>query len=165
MVQASHEEICFPWCGMSAVMQLRVTRMTWKSELVREIELRAPDDGPLPPFTAGSHVDLHLTTALVRSYSLLNRQGERDRYLIGVARDPASRGGSVYVHDCLRVGQIIQVGAPRNLFQLAEHAPSAVLIAGGIGVTPLVSMAARLSELGGEWTMHYAVRTRREAAF
>lgn len=146
-------------------MPLRVTSVTWKSELVREIELRHLEGETLPPFTAGSHVDLHLPTGLVRSYSLMNSQADRLRYLLGIARDPASRGGSVFVHDHLRVGHILRVGQPRNLFKLIETAPAAVLIAGGIGVTPLISMAARLAELGRDWTLTYAVRARREAAF
>ena len=146
-------------------MRLRVTSMTWKSETVRMIELRPLQLDSLQPFTAGSHIDLHLPTGLVRSYSLVNPQGERHRYVLGVARDAASRGGSTFVHDRLRVGDVLRVGPPRNLFKLDEAAPSGVLIAGGIGVTPLVSMAARLTELGRDWTLHYAVRSRSEAAF
>ena len=150
---------------MSEVLKLRVTSIAWKSETVRMIELRSPTDEALPPFEAGSHVELHLPTGFTRSYSLVNPQHERDRYVLGIARDPTSRGGSTFIHDSLRVGDILRVGPPRNLFRLDEEVPSAVLIGGGIGVTPLVSMAARLDDLGRDWTMHYAVRTRDDAAF
>jgi tetrachlorobenzoquinone reductase len=150
---------------MSETMKLRVATISWKTEAALSIELSALDGAPLPPFTAGSHIDLHLPTGLVRSYSLINAPGAPSRYVIGVARDRASRGGSSFLHDHLRVGDILSVGTPRNLFPLDEDAPSAVMIAGGIGVTPMVSMAARLSELGRDWTLHYAVRERGEAAF
>jgi ferredoxin-NADP reductase len=150
---------------MSEILQLRVTALVWKSAAVRAIELRDRQGSSLPPFTAGSHVDLHLPTGLVRSYSLTNRQGDTDRYLLGIARDPTSRGGSSFIHDQLRLGDILQVGAPRNLFPLDEQAPASVLIAGGIGVTPMVSMTARLAELGRDWTLYYAVRSRPDAAF
>jgi ferredoxin-NADP reductase len=150
---------------MSQIMKLRVVAVAWKSEAVRSIELRSLEGGPLPVFEAGSHIDMHLPTGLVRSYSLLNPQGERHRYLLGVARERASRGGSSFIHDHLRVGDIVGVGEPRNLFKLNEAAPAAVMIGGGIGVTPLVCMAARLTELGRDWTLHYAVRSRGDAAF
>jgi vanillate O-demethylase ferredoxin subunit len=150
---------------MSKTMQLRVTTIAWKAQGIRSIEFSALDGAPLPPFTAGSHIDLHLPTGLVRSYSLTNGPGAPNRYVIGVARDRASRGGSSYLHDNLRVGDILRVGAPRNLFQLDEQAPSFVLIAGGIGVTPMVCMAGRLAELGRDWTLYYAVRERGEAGF
>lgn len=146
-------------------MKLCAMSVTWKSDAIRSIELRPVQEEPLPAFDAGSHIDLHLPTGLVRSYSLTNPQGERHRYVIGVGRDRASRGGSSYLHDQLRVGDILGVSPPRNLFKLAEDAPAAVLIAGGIGVTPTVCMAARLTELGRPWTLHYAVRSRSEAAF
>jgi len=150
---------------MTSVMKLRVTSMTWETEAIRKIELRALDGAPLPPFEAGSHIDLHLPNRLVRSYSLMNPQGERQRYVLGVGRDKDSRGGSEYLHDQLRVGQVLGVSEPRNLFKLQEAAPVTMLIGGGIGITPLVCMAARLAELGRDWKLYYAVRARSEAAF
>lgn len=150
---------------MSEITNLRVTSVMWKSDLIRVIELRSPDEGPLAPFSAGSHIDLHLPTGLVRSYSLINSQDERHRYLVAVARDAASRGGSVFIHENLRVGDSISVGVPRNLFKLDERSPSAILIGGGIGITPLISMVMRLSELDRTWKLHYAIRTRKEAGF
>lgn len=150
---------------MSQTSELRVTSVIWKSPSVRAIELRSPDREELPRFTVGAHVDLHLPIGLVRSYSIMNNPSERHHYLLGIAKDPRSRGGSAYVHDHIQVGQCIRVGAPRNLFPLDETAKRSVLLGGGIGITPLVGMAARLHELGLDWTMHYAVRSREEAAF
>jgi vanillate O-demethylase ferredoxin subunit len=139
--------------------------LTRETEAVRVVELRAQGGEPLPPFEAGSHIDLHLQTGLMRSYSLMNPQNERHRYLLGVARAKEGRGGSSYIHDQLRVGHVLDVETPRNLFRLHESAPSAVLLGGGIGITPMMSMVARLSELGCDWRLNYAVRTRSEAAF
>jgi ferredoxin-NADP reductase len=139
--------------------------MTRETEAIRVIELRSPGGEPLPPFEAGSHIDLHLQAGLVRSYSLMNPQNERHRYLLGVARAKEGRGGSSYIHEQLRVGHVLDVAPPRNLFRLHEAAPAAVLFGGGIGVTPMISMAARLAELGRDWKLNYAVRRRSEAAF
>jgi vanillate O-demethylase ferredoxin subunit len=110
-------------------------------------------------------VDLHLPNGLVRQYSIANAQGERHRYVLGVKRDAAGRGGSRFLHDDLRVGTVVKVGGPRNNFPLVEAAAHSVLIAGGIGVTPIVSMVARLRSLARPWELHYAVRRRGEAAF
>ena len=132
---------------------------------VLAFELRLRDEGELPPFTAGAHIDLVLPGAMVRSYSLVNSQNERHRYVIAVGRDPASRGGSRYLHDTLRVGDSLQIGRPRNNFCLDESARRSVFIAGGIGITPILSMIRRLEDLGGPWTLHYATRGRDSAAY
>src|SRR5690606_32920565 len=128
-------------------------------------EFRAPDGRDLPAFTAGSHVDLHLPNGMVRQYSLVNASRERERYVVGVKRDPRSRGGSRYLHDELRVGTRLPVSLPRNHFELREEAPHSVLVAGGIGITPIACMIDRLQTLGASWELHYSVRRRDEAAF
>ncbi|KYK48587.1 hypothetical protein A1D31_02550 [Bradyrhizobium liaoningense] len=91
----------------------------------------------------GAHIDLHLTNVLIRSYSLLNDQRERHRYAVAVNKDPASRGGSTFIHDQIRAGDTVTASGPRNDFALVEHADHSILIAGGIGITPL--LAASLS--------------------
>jgi vanillate O-demethylase ferredoxin subunit len=144
-------------------LQLRAIR--WEAAGVCSFEFARPDGGELPPFTAGSHIDLHLGNGLVRSYSLCNDQAERTRYVVGVNRDPKSRGGSSYVHEQFRVGEMISVGAPRNNFALDEAAPHSVLVAGGIGITPLWSMAQRLDAIGRDWSLFYAARSHAGAAF
>lgn len=118
-----------------------------------------------PAFTAGSHIDLHLPNGLVRSYSLHNAQDEAGRYAIGILHDPLSRGGSRWLHSHLRVGDVLQISTPRNNFKLAEHAPRSVFISGGIGVTPLLSMIRRLTQLGREVHMLYCARSRDQAPF
>src|SRR6185437_4558125 len=148
-----------------APLRVRVHSVTWEAEGIFSYELRDPTGAPLAPFTAGAHIDLNLPTGLVRSYSLVNPQTERHRYVVAVQKDRASRGGSTWVHDKLRTGDIITISAPRNNFPLAEDAKHSLLIAGGIGVTPLWCMMQRLGALGRSVELIYCVRTRKEAAF
>ncbi len=140
--------------------------MRYEADGVCSVELAplAPDDA-LAPFTAGAHIDLHLPGGPVRSYSLLNGQGDESRYVIGVHLHPASRGGSRHVHTTMRPGDTITIAGPRNHFRLAEDAACSVFIAGGIGITPLLSMMRRLNQLGRPWQLHYAARTRAQAGF
>jgi len=147
-------------------IQVRVKAVTWEAEGVLGFELRPmPPRKELPAFSAGSHIDLHLPNGSIRSYSLLNSQSERHRYLIGVNKDAASRGGSRYMHETLRAGDTLAISAPRNNFALDESAAHTVLIAGGIGITPLMGMIERLRALGKPWRLHYAARTRQQCAF
>lgn len=150
---------------MTQTLQAIVSARRSETEAIATFELRAQDGGELPPFTAGAHVDLYLPNGLVRSYSLINDQNERDRYVIGVSRDAASRGGSQYVHDHVQAGTVLTIGHPRNNFELDENASRSVFVAGGIGITPILSMTRRLEALGRAWTLHYCTRTRAHAAF
>ncbi len=113
---------------------------------------------------AGAHIDLHLAEGLSRSYSLTN-PGESQRYVVAVALDKASRGGSRFVHEQLRVGQVIAIGGPRNHFALDEAAPHSVLVAGGIGITPIYAMLQRLAALGQTAHLVYCAGRRQGAAF
>ncbi len=146
-------------------LMLKVERCDAVTARIRRIELRAADGGALPPFTAGAHIDLELPNGEQRSYSLLNDPGAPERYALGVLRERESRGGSVYMHDELKVGDIVAAALPSNDFALYEPAEISILIAGGIGVTPMMSMAARLTALGKDFTLHYCARSREEAAF
>ena len=140
--------------------------MRYEAEGVCCVELTPlASDASLVPFTAGAHIDLHLPGGPVRSYSLLNSQGDVSRYVIGVHLHPASRGGSRHVHAAMRPGDVITIAGPRNHFKLAEDAAHSVFIAGGIGITPLLSMMRRLNELQRPWELHYAARTHMQAGF
>ena len=145
--------------------KLRVKRISYEAENINSYELVLPEGGDLPPFTAGSHIDLHLQNGMIRSYSLVNDQSERHRYLIAVNKDPSGRGGSSYVHSTIKAGDFVTISAPRNNFVLHEEAEYSVLIAGGIGITPMMSMIRRLEALARPWELFYAARTRRAAAF
>src|ERR1700722_8336024 len=128
-------------------------------------DFRPVDGAPLMPFTAGAHADLILPNGVRRSYSLCNSQDETHRYVVGVKKASPSRGASVYLHDQLRIGAEIDIAPPRNNFALVESAPHSVLIAGGIGVTPIWSILQRLVALGASWELHYASPTRKDASF
>src|ERR1700730_8782013 len=147
------------------MMQVRVKRISFEAESINSYELVAPGGGDLVAFTAGCHIDLHLPNGMIRSYSLVNDQSERNRYVVAVNKDAASRGGSSFIHDTMRVGDIITISHPRNNFALQENAAHSVLIAGGIGITPLLSMIRRLEALGRSWELFYTARTRVAAAF
>jgi ferredoxin-NADP reductase len=144
---------------------LRLSAIYFGAEGVNFYEFRDPDGAALPRFAAGAHLDIHLPTGIMRQYSLTNPQDETDRYLIGVKHDTASRGGSRYMHQDLRVGTMLKTSSPRNNFPLAEIAANSVFVAGGIGVTPIRCMIARLTQLGRPWELHYAVRQAREVLF
>ncbi len=146
-------------------IEARVQRMEWAAEDILAVELRRPDGAALPAFTPGAHIDLHLPNGLVRNYSLLNDIRDSHRYVVAVGLDVHSRGGSKFIHTELRAGQKIRISPPRNNFPLVENAPKVVLIAGGIGVTPLVCMAFRLAALGRPYEFYLAARNRARAAF
>lgn len=151
--------------GPDAKLQVRIQGATWLAPDIVSYELRRPDAGELPAFTAGAHIDLHLGNGLARSYSLLNPQDERYRYVIAVQKDRASRGGSTWVHERFRAGDIVPISVPRNNFPLDEAAEHSLFIAGGIGITPIMSMMRRLTSLGKPWQLVYCARTREAAAF
>jgi tetrachlorobenzoquinone reductase len=147
------------------LLQVRIKRISFEAETINSYELVPPGGGALVPFTAGSHIDLHLPNGMIRNYSLVNDQDERYRYVVAVNKDAASRGGSSFVHEKLRAGDVVTISRPKNNFALQETAAHSVLIAGGIGITPLLSMIRRLETLSRSWELFYAARTRATAAF
>jgi tetrachlorobenzoquinone reductase len=146
-------------------IEVFVKSITYEAEDVISLELRPVTPAILPAFTAGAHIELHLRNGLKRNYSLANAQHERHRYCVGVQKDPLTRGGSRFIHETMRVGDVLPISLPRNNFALVEDAPGFVLIAGGIGVTPIWCMLQRLVALGRPFALYYAVRSRRRAAF
>ena len=146
-------------------IQALVKTLRWEAEGAVSVELHPADGGDFPPFSPGSHIDMHLSNGLRRSYSLCNSSNERHRYVVGVLKDRTSRGGSRWVHEDLRVGTQLTISAPRNNFPMHEAAEHSVLVAGGIGITPLLCMARRLRDLGRSFELHYFARSRGSAAF
>jgi ferredoxin-NADP reductase len=124
-----------------------------------------PDGGVLPAVTPGAHISLMLPSGVERQYSLTNYGDDLTEYVVGVKLDPNSRGGSLFMHNQLRVGTKIVIESPVNNFPLVEDAEHVVLVAGGIGVTPIYCIAKRLIELGRSWELHYSTRSRADAAF
>jgi vanillate O-demethylase ferredoxin subunit len=149
-------------------LHVRVGSVRRAAQDVAAVVLLPRSGERLPPFSAGAHIDVVLPLpggAVVRQYSLCNDAAEDGRYVIGVARSVDGRGGSRWLLDHLREGDDLEIGVPRNSFPLQEAAPNTVLIAGGIGITPLLAMARRLAALGRSWTLYYCVRTPQRAAF
>jgi ferredoxin-NADP reductase len=144
-------------------LELLVRAARWESDGVVSLVLEDPDGGELPRWDAGAHVDLVLP-GLVRQYSLCGDPDDRYRYRIAVLREPASRGGSRYVHESLRPGRRVPVRGPRNRFPL-EPAERYLFVAGGIGITPLLPMIARAQAAGADWLLAYGGRSRRSLAF
>ncbi len=142
---------------------------------IRQIRLEAQDiislvlQPELPavcaPYQAGAHLPVQIPGGPRRSSSLLDAAPVEDGYRIAVKREPRSQGASAWLHDQARVGMTLQVGMPRNDFTLAEHVGPSVLVAGGIGITPLLAMAEQLTQLGRPWQLHYAAKTRAQMAF
>jgi vanillate O-demethylase ferredoxin subunit len=150
--------------GQTEAMQLRVRSITYLAEAINGYELVDPRGRDLPRFTAGSHIDLRLG-GLVRQYSLSNDPAERRRYTIAVLREEESRGGSRCLHDTVRVGDIVEVSPPRNNFTLDAAAERHLLLAGGIGIAPIMSMVAELRRRGADFQLHYCARSAVRAAF
>jgi ferredoxin-NADP reductase len=146
-------------------LSLRVSNVAAEAKDALVVELRDPGGAALPPFTPGAHIELHLSNGLIRHYSLCNDWRERDRYVVGIGLAVGSRGGSLHIHRTLRPGDIVDVTAPRNNFPLAEAAPRHDFLAGGIGITPILSMVRWCAANRRDWHLWYLVRNRQRAAF
>ena len=146
-------------------MLLRVHTITDETPSIKTFELVDAEGLDLPLFTAGSHVDVTLPDGQLRQYSLCNAPTERHRYLLGVLRETNGRGGSRQMHERLVVGDLLQVSMPRNNFPLEESATRHLLIAGGIGVTPLLAMVHSLQVLKADFAVHYCTRDAAQTAF
>ena len=131
---------------------------------VAVLQLRQPDGADLPQWSPGAHIDLILTPELTRQYSLCGDPSDRSVWQIGVLRESAGRGGSQFVHDKLSSGDTVQVRGPRNHFEL-EQADNYLFIAGGIGITPIMAMAAEVDRAGSQWTLVFGGRSRATMAF
>lgn len=149
----------------AAHLSVIVSAVRQEARNILGLDLRLPAGAPLPAFTAGAHIDLHLGNGLVRSYSLLSNPADLTRYSIAILNDMLGRGGSRYVHESLSVGTTLTISIPRNHFPLNEAASKTVLVAGGIGVTPILSMLRRLDSIKAPRTLLYCARSRDDAAF
>jgi vanillate O-demethylase ferredoxin subunit len=146
------------------MLEVLVAEKRDEAQDVCVLELGHANGGTLPPFTAGSHIDVKLPDGPTRQYSLCNHPDERHRYVIGVLREQESRGGSVAIHDRIKKGDRLTISEPRNHFGLVEGSRF-VLFAGGIGVTPILCMSERLSSMSIPFDFHYCVRDPERMAF
>jgi ferredoxin-NADP reductase len=145
-------------------MQLRIRSITYLAEAINGFELVDPRGRDLPRFAAGAHIDLRFG-GLVRQYSLWNDPAERRRYCIAVLREEASRGGSRLLHEGVRAGDPVEVSMPRNNFPLDAAAERHLLIAGGIGIAPIMAMIAELRRRRAGFQLYYCTRSAEKAAF
>lgn len=147
-----------------ATLSARVDAVRDEAIGIRSFELRASDGGCLPAFEPGAHVMVTRPDGLSRCYSLLNDCRERHRYVVAVQKLEGRQGVSAWLHDEVAPGATLSIGAPRNSFRLRDERP-ATLVAGGIGITPVLSMVRRLAQAGRPWRLLYACRSRAQAAF
>ncbi|MBK9363814.1 MAG: 4Fe-4S dicluster domain-containing protein [Rubrivivax sp.] len=154
--------------GEPPVFPVKLVRRVEEASDVARYEFEAVDGAGLPPFEAGAHIDVVIAPEYLRAYSLAGNPAERRRWVLGVQReDPAQggRGGSALMHRAFREGRQVFVSKPRNHFALDESAREVWLLAGGIGITPLLTMAHRLHALGTPFELHYSVASRARAGF
>jgi vanillate O-demethylase ferredoxin subunit len=138
-----------------ALLSVAVAKKAVEAHNMVSFELVAPDGAELPAFSAGSHIDVTIPGGFVRQYSLCNSSAERHRYVIGVWKDANSRGGSTALHQAVNVGDTLQVSLPRNRFRVPRNTKRAILLARGIGVTPILSIADYLKSKDVPFELHY----------
>ncbi len=147
------------------MIEVVVSDIVQETPNIRRITLATPTGTALPVFEAGAHIDLHLPNGMIRQYSLVNPPGETDTYQLGVLKEKNSRGGSAWIHETLAKADRLHVSEPRNRFPIAKAARRHILFAGGIGITPILSIARHLSAFGADFAVYYSVRNKHEAAF
>jgi ferredoxin-NADP reductase len=153
---------------LEQTIKLQITRAEMLTRDIRRLELSDPDGKALPSFAAGAHLRLKTDVPAGdpwRNYSLVNAAEQGRYYEIAVLREPGGRGGSLYMCDRLRVGDVIVSHLPKNDFALSAGATKQVLIAGGIGVTPILAMAEKLASAGGAFEFHYSCKRPDQMAF
>ena len=156
MVVAVHAETQMP---------LRIARAYDAAEGIRTFELVQADGSELPPFTPGSHLKVQVPNGVLRKYSLCNNAAERRRYVITVKRDAGGQGGSISLHDDAHVGDILPTSLPDNAFALVDSPKGYLFIAGGIGITPILSMIRSFGEQAPPWKLYYLTRSQQSTAY
>lgn len=142
-----------------------IRRIEIVAEDIACVELAPAAGGRFPPFSAGSHVDVFINEETIRQYSISNDPTDCSYYRLAIQKEPQSRGGSRAIHESFRTGDPVRISEPRNNFSLAEDDTKVVLVAGGIGVTPILSMAYHLTAKGTAFAFHVCARSRERVAF
>jgi ferredoxin-NADP reductase len=150
------------------MLTLQVSSRIDEANGIAGLILTNPQGGPLPEWTPGAHIDVHIDrpgeVALVRQYSLCGNPADRTAYRIAVLLEEAGEGGSRHIHSQVRQGQLVRVSAPRDLFGYTVS-DRMVFVAGGIGITPILPMIAAAEASGADWQLHYAGREPSTMAF
>jgi vanillate O-demethylase ferredoxin subunit len=147
------------------LLDVTVTGIKDETTDIKSLVVESPDGAPLPAFDAGAHVDVMTGNGMRRSYSIASDPGDPSSYLLGVLREPESRGGSTWIHDTLKAGDGLKITKPLNNFPLDQNAQEHILIAGGIGITPILAMARSLNALDANFELHYCTRSPEGTAF
>ena len=150
--------------GRQAALRVQVQRKYETAAGVAAFEL-APIEGVLPTFQPGAHIDVHLPNGLVRQYSITNGPGESSYYRLGVKLEPDSSGGSSCLHETVRQGDVLAISEPRNNFPLRRDSNRTILVAGGIGITPLLAMAQALDRMALPFELHCFAQSSEHVAF
>lgn len=145
--------------------KLLVKAIVLEAQNVRSFELVDPEGGELPAFEPGAHIDVHLPQGVTRQYSLCDSPTQRNHYRIAVLEVAASRGGSLAMSRTIHPGDLLEISGPRNLFPVDGEADHSVLLAGGIGITPILCMAEQMARSGRSYELHYCAKTPAHAAF
>ncbi len=146
------------------LIDVRVDNKQLLADGIVGLQLQPIAGGLLPAYEPGAHIDVHIPGGFIRQYSIASNPDSLQSYQIAILQEPDSRGGSLAVHEKVAVGDVLQISYPRNRFSLLDS-PVSILFAGGIGITPLLPMAAKLKAQGHDFQLHYSVRTRSKAAF
>ena len=150
---------------MNNLLNVTITERKMMSSDVVSLILTNIDCSPLPAFSAGAHIAVHINDDTIRQYSLCSAPNETAFYRLGILKDPKSRGGSIAIHEQLKAGDTVNITGPSNLFPLNMTADHSILVGGGIGITPMIAMAYALKVAGKSFTLHYCVRSHNEVAF
>ena len=150
---------------MTTKQRVLVSAMRYEAKGILSVEMVSAQDEDLAQFSAGGHIDVFFREGLVRQYSLINDPEEKHRYQFAVLLEKEGRGGSAFVHKSLRVGDVIEVSQPRNNFKLNDDANSHVFVAGGIGITPFISMAHHCRRHAIPIKLYYCARAPETTAF
>jgi ferredoxin-NADP reductase len=152
---------------MSVDIEVTVSSLRAVARDVMAVALRSKSGQRLPGAQAGAHIELALPNGMVRHYSLVNATGQSDMdsYEVAVGWDAQSRGGSVWIHEKLKVGQTLRISAPRNLFEMQAQHRHVLLLAGGIGITPIYAMAQACAQEGRTFELWASARSASRLAY
>lgn len=145
--------------------QVVVSEIADEVPAVVSLKLERRNGQPMAPFEPGAHVELQIPNGARRSYSICSDPSDRSHYMLGVLREPESKGGSAYIHEALEPGDTLLMSDPKSSFRLAEDATKHVFIAGGIGVTPFLSMLRQLRQRGADFSFHFLAKDEESACF
>ncbi|KXI26749.1 PDR/VanB family oxidoreductase [Paraglaciecola hydrolytica] len=146
------------------MIEVIISEKSALTQSICRLKLRAKNGSALPKSTPGAHIDVHLPNGIIRQYSLCNEINSSE-YEIAVLNEPQGRGGSSYVHESLKVGDTLSISEPKNLFPLDSSAKKTLLMAAGIGITPILSMAEHLLQQGADFSLHYCIKSPEQAAY